>query len=244
MAEAVERDVGKLSDIAENRKGFVDSMAHEMKTPLTSILCMGDLLRLKKDVSERDRRDYAGVIVEEAKRMKELSSKLLAMASTDNASLSFEPVSTAELIDELGAAMRPVCERSGIGFSCEGIDGIISADRELFKSLIANLVDNAVKASKPAKTVGIRYAPDGGVMKIIVADQGIGMKPEDIKHATEPFYMVDKARSRKAGGAGLGLSLCAVIAKKHNATIDIKSELGKGTIVIVALPLAERSGRI
>lgn len=244
MAEAVERDVGKLSDIAENRKGFVDSMAHEMKTPLTSILCMGDLLRLKKDVSERDRRDYAGVIVEEAKRMKELSSKLLAMASTDNDSLSFEPVSTAELIDELGAAMRPVCERSGIGFSCEGIDGIISADRELFKSLIANLVDNAVKASEPAKTVGIRYAPDGGVMKIIVADQGIGMKPEDIKHATEPFYMVDKARSRKAGGAGLGLSLCAVIAKKHNATIDIKSELGKGTIVIVALPLAERSGRI
>ena len=81
-------------------------------------------------------------------------------------------------------------------------------------------------------------------MKIIVADQGIGMKPEDNKHATEPFYMVDKARSRKAGGAGLGLSLCAVIAKKHNATIDIKSELGKGTIVIVALPLAERSGRI
>lgn len=244
MAEAVERDVGKLSDIAESRKGFVDSMAHEMKTPLTSILCMGDLLRLKKDVSERDRRDYAGVIVEEAKRMKELSSKLLAMASTDNASLSFEPVSTAELIDELGAAIRPVCDRAGIVFSCEGIDGIISADRELFKSLITNLVDNAIKASEPGKTVGIRYAPDGGIMKIIVADQGIGMKPEDIKHATEPFYMVDKARSRKAGGAGLGLSLCAVIAKKHNATIDIKSELGKGTIIIVAFPLAERRGRI
>ncbi len=240
MAEAVEQNVGKLSDIAESRKIFVDSMAHEMKTPLTSILCMGDLLKLKKDVSEKDRRDYAGVIVEEAKRMKELSYKLLAIASTDNASLTLEFSSTADIINEISAALAPICQKAEVTLFCEGIDGMINVDRELIKSLFSNLVDNALKASAPGNAIGIRYAPEGRMMKVIVADQGIGMKREDIKRATEPFYMADKARSRKAGGAGLGLSLCASIAKKHNATIEIKSELGKGTIVIVALPLADR----
>ena len=243
MAEAVENSMGKLSDIAESRKIFVDSMAHEMKTPLTSILCMGDLLKLKKDVSEKDRRDYAGVIVEEAKRMKELSFKLLSIASTDNASLTPELSSTAEIMDEISSALTPVCQKADVKLFCEGVDGIINVDRELIKSLFANLIDNALKASSPGKIIGIRYAPEGQMMKIIVADQGIGMKKEDIKRATEPFYMADKARSRKAGGAGLGLSLCASIAKKHNATIDIKSELGKGTIVIVAIPLAGRRSR-
>ncbi len=242
MAESVENNVGRLSDIAKSRKSFVDSMAHEMKTPLTSILCMGDLLKLKRDVSEKDRRDYAGVIVEEAKRMKELSAKLLDMATTDSASLSMEPCSTADIVDELAAAVQPICQKAGIVLSCQGIDGIISADKELLKSLLGNLLDNAIKASSPGQAIGIRYAPERNMMKIIVADHGIGMKPEDVKHAAEPFYMADKARSRKAGGAGLGLSLCAVIAQKHNATLDIKSELGKGTIVIVSIPVFDGGG--
>jgi len=236
MAESVENNVGRLSDIAKSRKNFVDSMAHEMKTPLTSILCMGDLLKLKRDVSEKDRRDYASVIVEEAKRMKELSAKLLDMASTDSASLTMEPCSVADIIGELTAAIQPICQKADITLYSQGIDGIISADKELLKSLLGNLVDNAIKASSPGQAIGIRYAPERNMMKIIVADHGIGMKPEDVKHAAEPFYMADKARSRKAGGAGLGLSLCAAIAQKHNATLDIKSELGKGTAVIVSIP--------
>ncbi len=240
MAEAVEGNVERLEDIADGRKRYVDSLAHEMKTPLTSILCYADLLRIKRDVTEEERLEYSSVIVDEARRLKSLSSKLLELATADNAELDFEMISVAAILKEVETTLMPALAIRGISLSISIEDGLIYADRELFKSLIYNLADNAAKASEKGQSIMIisRAAENG--MIITVADRGIGMTKDVLRKITEPFYMADKSRSRKAGGAGLGLSLCVEIARRHNAKIKIKSRPGRGTSVFITIPYAKK----
>lgn len=236
MAEAVENNVEKLEGIADGRKQYVNNLAHEMKTPLTSILCFGDLLRIKRNVSEGERLEYAGVIVDEAKRMKSLSSKLLELACADNAELDMEKTSVSELLNDAASVIGPALSARGITLDYKGDDGFILCDRELFKSLIYNLCDNAAKASEAGQAVHLRSKAADNGMVISVNDHGIGMTKEVLKKVTEPFYMADKSRSRKAGGAGLGLSLCVEIAKRHGARISAKSKPGVGTSIYVTVP--------
>lgn len=235
MASAVEEKVLQLENIAEGRKRYVDSLAHEMKTPLTSILGYGDLLRLKREVSAEERVEYSQVIVDEAKRLKALSSKLLELACADSAELELKPLFVKELFCELSAALVPVFEKNGIMLKIEKNRGVINADRELFFSLLLNLCDNARKASKEGNTVLLSSDISDGKVIITVCDTGIGMSEQTLARVTEPFFMADKSRSRKAGGAGLGLSLCAEIARRNGATMEIKSTLGEGTVVTVTL---------
>ena len=102
-------------------------------------------------------------------------------------------------------------------------------DPELFKSLLYNLIENAAKASRHGQEILLAAGKEDGKLFIDVIDHGIGIAAEDIKRVTQPFYMVDKSRSRKAGGAGLGLPLCVEIAAMHNARLLLQSEPGKGT---------------
>ena len=235
MAAAVEEKVIRLEAIAEGRKRYVDSLAHEMKTPLTSILGYGDLLRLKRRVSDEERLEYSTVIVDEAKRLKSLSSKLLELACADSAELEMRPVVLRELFSDISAALAPVFEHSGITLVISKSEGVIAADRELFLSLLLNLCDNARKASKSGDVVELSGSIKGDLIEIKVSDRGIGMSPDVLKRVTEPFFMADKARSRKSGGAGLGLSLCAEIASRHGAEMKIASTLGKGTEVTLTV---------
>ena len=110
------------------------------------------------------------------------------------------------------------------------------------KSLLYNLVDNAIKASPEKEAVGFSCKEDNGCALIAVSDHGRGIARDEQEKVFEPFYMTDKSRSRKAGGAGLGLALCAEIAEKHNAVISLQSEEGKGTTVTVKLK-AESGGK-
>ena len=120
-----------------------------------------------------------------------------------------------------------------------GDDGTVMCDRELFKSLIYNLCDNAAKASEAGQTVRLRSKAADNGMIISVSDSGIGMTKDVLKKVTEPFYMADKSRSRKAGGAGLGLSLCVEIAKRHGARLTAKSKPGVGTSIFITVPWAK-----
>ncbi|MBR6558337.1 MAG: ATP-binding protein [Clostridia bacterium] len=236
MAEAVENNVHRLENIAESRKQFTDSFAHEMKTPLTSILCYGDLLRIKREVSEAERLEYSGVIVEEAKRLKALSAKLLELATTESASLELERISLSELFSEIESAVRPILSGRSIILTVTGEGGSIMGDKDLIRSLIYNLIDNAQKASSEGGEIILSEKSLGDKTVITVSDRGIGMTDEVLKRVCEPFFMADKSRSRKAGGAGLGLSLCAEIVRRHGGEISIDSVHGKGTQVSVSFP--------
>lgn len=233
MSESVEVNVQRISEIAESRKRFIDNLAHEMKTPLTSIMGFGDIMRIKREMSEKQRREYAEIIVEDAKRLRTLSGKLLELATNEGAELEMVSVNLRELFREVHLTVAPILSRRQMimEMACSHI--AINCDRELFKSLLYNLIDNSIKASADGSKIILKAVNRDNRARISVTDFGIGMSSEQAKRVTEPFYMVNKSRSRKEGGAGLGLSLCVEVAKRHNAVLEIESEQGKGTTVFV-----------
>lgn len=235
MAKAVQSHAQKLENVAEARQTFIANLAHEMKTPLTSILGFADLLRIKKNISDDDRMEYAGTIVEETKRLRSLSGKLMKLITLGGTDIEKNPVSLPKLITETKTALTPLLDKNKVSLVCNYEDITISADEELFKSLLYNIIENAVKASPMGEKIVLNCAMYEGDAVITITDFGIGMSREDMQRVFEPFYMVDKSRSRKAGGAGLGLALCAEIAKLHNTVLEIDSKLGEGTTIFITI---------
>lgn len=239
MAQAVQSRVEQLEQAADDQKAFIANMAHEMKTPLTSILGFADLLYLQKDVPVKRRMEYAGIIVEETKRMRSLSGKLMELLNVGSQNLVFTPEPLDALVAEVAAAMQPVLAGAGITLQQACEPGLtVLADRELFKSLLFNFIDNARKASPQGSTIKLLGHVQQGEAELLVRDYGQGIPEKELEKIRQPFYMVDKSRSRKAGGAGLGLALCEEIARIHGARFSIDSRVGEGTLITLRLPLA------
>ena len=230
MTEAVKQKVEKLEDIASERKVFIDNMTHEMKTPLTSIIGFSDLLRSAR-LDDETVHDYAESIYKEGKYLKSISSKLMDLILLRQKPEMTE-IDVPRLVEEIDESVRPIASSRQVAFSAASVEAKLVCDRELIKSLLYNLIDNAVKASQPGTCVTLNaYFTQDGVMEFSVADQGSGIPKEELDKIFEPFYRVDKARSRKYGGAGLGLALCMEIAHAHAATLEIDSEVGRGTVI-------------
>lgn len=242
MSASIDEREQKLREIAESRRRFADSMAHEMKTPLTSILGFADILRIQRTVPDAQRRDFADMIVQEAKHLRGLSAKLLDLASTDSAQLDLTDIPVEQLFADIAASMSPILARRGIRLETAHKSAVLHIDRELFLSLFYNLIDNAAKASADHAVIRLAQFEDDGCTVLSVRDEGVGMQPETIRRATEAFYMEDKARSRKSGGAGLGLALCDSICHRHGARLEIRSVYGQGTTVLIhmnAMPMEQ-----
>lgn len=239
MADAVEANVEQLEQVAEDRKRFIANLAHEMKTPLTSILGFADILRISRTVSDDQRQEYAGIIVEEAKRLRTLSGKLMELITMGSTALTLTTVTIPDIFAEIELTLRP----NVLAHECKlyVIPSRVSilCDVTLIKSMLFNLLDNALKATAKGGHILLycKYNQEKEEIRITVRDNGIGMSEETVQKATEPFFMADKARTRCAGGAGLGLALCAEIARVHGGQLQIKSQLGKGTMIQVTLPV-------
>lgn len=237
MAAAIQANLKRVEGLAESRKQFIDNFAHEMKTPLTSILGFADILRITKTVSEEQRQEYAGIIVDETKRLQSLSGKLMELITAGNTALEWEDVTADELLADTARAITPLLQQRQLTLRVEADEDVtLQIDRSLFASLLYNLLDNASKASAAGQEISLicRKTPEG--ISLSVTDHGIGIPPAELERVTEPFYMADKARTRKAGGAGLGLALCAEIVRRHGATLAIDSRPGEGTTVTVTMP--------
>lgn len=229
MAERIEEQVEKLSAVAEQRRQMLGSLAHEMKTPMTSVIGYADTL-LHVNVKEGQRERALLHICEESRRLERLGSKLMKLIGMyDNDSILLEKTDMAALFVRVEEMVRQSLEQKEIRLriSCRMEEQRV--DRDLMESLLVNLIDNAVKASKSKDTIFL----EGKGNTVTVRDQGCGIAAEELARVTEAFYMVDKARGRKAGGCGLGLSLCSRIAQLHGARLVITSEEGKGTSVSV-----------
>ena len=242
MAKAVQDRVEQLEQVAEERRVFIGNLAHEMKTPLTSILGFADLLYLPKEVSDAERVEYARVISEEAKRLRSLSGKLLELITLGSANLTMEPVSLRTVADEVSLSLKPLMAQSRMEFHAYCPDVRIDMDRELFKSLLYNLLDNGRKASEQGGQLDLAARAEGKAVTILIRDYGRGIPQEELDKITQPFYMVDKSRARKAGGAGLGLALCQEIVRVHKGTMDIQSVLDQGTLIRLAFPISRAKG--
>lgn len=235
MARTIEENVTTLSNIAENRRDFINNLSHEMKTPLTSIMGFADILRIKREISKEELEKYTGIIIEETKRLQNISGKLMELITVGETDLDFQYVNISQILNQIELIYRPIMEKNKLTLHIDFEDCQIYIDEELFKSMIYNIIDNAVKASEIGGNIYISSIFEDDILTISITDEGIGMEENELDKIMEPFYMVDKARSRKAGGAGLGLALCKKIADIHHATISFQSEKHKGTTAIITI---------
>lgn len=160
-----------------------------------------------------------------------------------SANLVFEPVPLRELADEVAVSLGPVLAQSGLRLYCDCPNTPLWVDKELFKSLLYNLLDNGRKASEAGGVLRLAAAPEPGGVTILVRDYGRGIPQKELDKICQPFYMVDKSRSRKAGGAGLGLALCQEIVAVHRGRMRIDSREGQGTLITLRFPLEGPKGQ-
>lgn len=238
MVVRIERNVLELEEAMQRQKRFMGSFAHELKTPMTSIIGCADLLR-SRALEEEERAAAENYIFSEGRRLERLSLKLLDILVAENREITLVAASPARLIDELTQQLSPIYHANGIAVSSECEKGECLMDPDLVRSLMINLLDNAKKAIEGGGKIEIasKMLPDG--CEITVADSGRGIPAEALAHLTEAFYRVEKSRARALGGVGLGLPLCSEIVNLHHGTLTFESEPGQGTHVVVTL----RSGR-
>lgn len=238
MAERLHSNIHSLEAEMERQERFMGSFAHELKTPMTSIIGFADLLR-QGNLDEGTRMMAAQYIYSEGRRLERLSFKLLELLLLKKDTVTMTPVYLPPFLEEIQRSMMPGLKAKGIRLICKSDAGSVRMEPDLVKSLLYNLVDNASKAIEQEGVIAIRAVWIPGGCQFQVADNGRGMEAEELERITEAFYRVDKARSRSQGGAGLGLALCKQIVALHNGTIHFTSEPGKGTRVTVDLCVEE-----
>lgn len=232
MIDVIEHNIDELKYLNESKQRFIDSLNHEIKTPITSIIGYSELL-LKGNVSEEIKIKAYKYINSEAKRLETLNSTLLKLTLIRERKKSFGKVNLRETLNSVENILRYKLEKKDIHLNIKIEDVYILADKELLEVLLTNFIDNSIKASNVSSTINIsgNYKNNKYILKII--DYGIGIPKEDLDKILEPFYMVDKARTRKNNGIGLGLSICNEICCMHNILLNIESELDIGTTVIL-----------
>ena len=232
MADKLQTSMDGMKSAMERQEEFMGSFAHELKTPMTSIIGYADLLR-SQELTEQDRREAANYVFSEGKRLESLSLKLLDLLVMEKDDVPMQLCSPKLLIEGIAKEFRPILQQQKITLTCRCAKGSCILEPDLFKSLLYNLMDNARKAMDDGGRIEIQseMLEDGCCVRVV--DNGRGMPPEALARVTEAFYRVDKSRSRAQGGAGLGLALCSRIVEMHKGTIEFSSREGVGTCVTV-----------
>lgn len=230
MAEKIENQINSLELSIKQKDDFISGFSHEIKTPMTAIIGYSDLLRLK-NCSDDVRIPALNYIYSESKRLEELSYKLLSLMEISEDKIELKDVKIKEFLEKV--SKKIVLDDIQIKLNLE--EGVVKIDESLLEIVIRNLVQNAKKAEPKDNCIYIIGNKKENKYIISVIDNGIGIPKEHIQRVTEDFYMVDKSRSRKNGGTGIGLSLCKKILEFHNSKINIESEENVGTRVFFEL---------
>ena len=241
MADKLVEQMQEKELEAKQKEDFTAAFAHELKTPLTSIIGYADMLGTIQ-LTEEERQEAYFYIYSQGKRLESLSHKLLELVSLEKHPLVEKPISVKLVEENIRATMRPILKERNIKGRIDLEKGTLYGDYELLLSLFYNLLDNAVKAVGEGGFILMKGRFVGNAYEIKVVDNGRGMPKQEIARITEAFYMVDKSRSRKEGGAGIGMALCKQIADLHKVTVTIDSNPGDGTVVQLLFPAEKTEG--
>lgn len=237
MAEAIEGTIRELENKTKQQQSFIDNFTHELRTPLTAVVGYADLLR-STHCTENEVQELGGRILKEGKRIEKLSRCMMDLIFLAHHSFELEPCDIGEIMKETVLRFETAAEKADVRLYCTlpSSPAEVAGERELLLTLLANLLDNAKKASVPGGNLWLRGRKEFGQVIVEIEDEGKGIPKEDQSRVFESFYMVDKVRNRKNNGVGLGLSICADIVKIHNARIELDSKLDKGTLVKIMFP--------
>ena len=217
-------------DIAFARESrFSANAAHELKTPLTVIKTNLDVLYLDECPTKEDCLESLEVVKKQTNRMIALVDDLLTM-STANVCNTDNYVDIDAMLGEIAAEYEPRISEMHIRFNIDVKACRIKANHVMLKHAISNILDNAIKYNYQGGEIEIRAYPEENNYTLCISDTGIGISEEHVKHIFEPFYRVDKSRSRAIGGAGLGLAIAYDIILKHQGTIEYSAAKQKGSI--------------
>ncbi|PJD96121.1 MAG: histidine kinase [Parachlamydia sp.] len=225
--------------ILEMRKEFISNASHELKTPITIIHGFAEALNDNPDLPREVYKEATSKIVRNCQRMTILIKDLLTLSDIEHIPPSrLVECDLEQLISACMTTIKDMFPQAEISLhKTEGMDFHLTADVDLMEMALTNLLENAVKYSNPPAKITIVLTKEVRMIKLTIADQGIGIPPQDLEHIFERFYTVDKAHSRKLGGSGLGLSIVETIIEKHFGKITVASELNKGTTFTILLPV-------
>jgi signal transduction histidine kinase len=235
------RDITREKEIDELKSQLLSTVSHELRTPLASIKGFATtLLREDVDWDETSRREFLSIIDEESDRLTELISNLLDMSRVEAGILRVEPEPTdlRPIIQETAAEFQMMTRSHDIHIHLPQTLPMVKADPRRARQVLRNLVENAIKYSPDGGDILISTQVNRDQVQTSVADQGIGIDAQQLKHVFDRFYQVDSASTRKVGGSGLGLSICKAIIEAHQGEIWVESQPGVGSTFHFTLPLA------
>ena len=235
MAEEIENRIDLLEEESHKKQQFMDSFAHEVRTPLTAIYGYAEYMK-RATLTETTKHKSIDYIMNEAQYLKNLAHYMLELATLRDFKLERESISLGFLFDQIEATLQEKLESQQVELSIATTNIEVMAHYELLKSLILNLCINAIHACVPKDgQVALSSKLEGESVQIVVSDNGCGILEADILRLTEPFYRVDKSRNRLKGGTGLGLTLAAQIVDLHEGSMDIQSQVDVGTTIVIYL---------
>ena len=235
------RDVTQLARLEQMRRTFVANVSHELRTPLTVLGGYVETLRQIEKIRPEDLRKHLTVMHEQSARMQRLVDDLLTLSKleTSPARTQDETVDVPALLAGLKEQAEILSGESRHIVTLEADPDLkLLGSREELTSAFLNLINNAIRYTPAGGTVRLTWRARNGGAEFIVADSGEGIAPEHVPHLTERFYRVDTGRSRASGGTGLGLSIVKHVLLRHDARLDIDSELGRGSAFTCVFPPA------
>lgn len=234
MAEHISAQMTELEENAEIKQRMLDNLAHEMRTPLTSIRGYAEYL-LNANIGEDEKIEATEFIISESERLKLISERLLDDAFIRENGIRTENANIGEILANSAKNLSFTAAKNGVELRVSAKSVYCQCDPLLIGMAITNLIGNAIKACRGEGKVESGCYSENGFAVIFVRDNGIGMTEEQLARITEPFYRTDKSRNRADGGTGLGLALCERIAKAHGADLKFSSVLNEGTTAEIRL---------
>jgi len=232
-------DVTDLDRVASIRRDFVANAAHELKTPVSAIIASSEALQIAVARHDDSSLAFAQQIERSARQLDRLMGDLLDLSRLERDQPELDPLSLDLLVREELERFRPVAEEEGIELSMELTPTQIAGSRRDVAIAVRNLLDNAIRYTGAGGSVGAVLETVGGEAVLRISDTGDGISTRDLGRVFERFYRVDTARSRSTGGTGLGLAIVKHVVESHRGSVEVESELGRGSVFTVRLPVLD-----
>lgn len=232
----------RLDNAFSTQKQFSANAAHELRTPLAVLQTNLEVFEKKQEPEMVEYRQLFTMIKEQTARLSQLVGTLLDMTNLKSVPRT-DQVALEELVDEVFCDLDPVAEKAGISIhfnnsANQDSHTDVTGSYVLLYRAVYNLVENAIKYNRPNGSVTVSVKEKNSQVMILVKDTGIGISPENQKKIFDPFFRVDKSRSRAMGGAGLGLALVDSIAREHGGSVKVLESNEKGSIIALMLPVS------
>jgi len=226
-------DITERHEAEKQRRTFSANVSHELKTPLTTISALSEMIE-NGMAKEEDIQNFAEKISRQAKRLLNIIEDIIRLSEFDEGKISgdYSSFDLYELAESVAEALQAPADEKHVSIEIIGEQYAIVANRQMIDELLYNLIDNAIKYNREGGTVKVALSRESGLCKIVVSDTGIGIAAEHQGRVFERFYRADKSRTKATGGTGLGLSIVKHIAEHHGGRVELESIPNEGTTVV------------